>query len=125
MKRQSVATRRCAAVVTVWTPGSAELQVVGGWWWWWRQVVVVVVRGRGVLWVRWDHAPGGEVREEIHRYGGVHFWVAIFSTCTSDFTIYHYSFSFFWISQPMHGVSLWRQQNEKKKKIIKKETTNV
>ncbi len=21
---------------------------------------------------------------------------------------------FFWISQPMHGVSLWRQQNERK-----------
>lgn len=42
-------------------------------------------------------------------------WVAIISTCTSDFTFYHYVY-FFWISQPMHGVSLWRQQNGKKKK---------
>lgn len=73
------------------------------------------VRGRGGvrMGVRWDHAPGGEVRGKIRRYGG---GATFFNL---HFTVYHYSFFcflllfLFWISQPMHGVSLWRQQNEK------------
>lgn len=49
------------------------------------------VRGRGGvrMGVRWDHAPGGEVRGKIRRYGG---GATFFNL---HFTVYHYSLFFF------------------------------
>lgn len=67
---------------------------------------------------RWDHATGEEVRGkkytdmEACNLGG-----NLFNNTTTPFTTIIY---FFWISQPMHGFSLWRQQNERKKIIKKK-----
>lgn len=80
-------------------------------------------RGSTELQVGWEGEQVGPCNwrrgtwKKIHRYGGVQFGWQSFQQ--HDYTIYHY-YIFFWISQPMHGFSLWRQQNERKKIIKKK-----
>lgn len=51
-------------------------------------------------------------------------WVAIFSTCTSDVTIYHY-FLFFGSPSQCMEFHCGDNKMKKKKKFIKNETTNV
>lgn len=102
MERQSVARHTGMWLwLTIWTLGNAELQM-GRWCWDGGQVGPCT--WRRAVWRNtqiWRRANLGGNLFNLHIQ-------------------LHQLPLLFWISQPMHGVSLWRQQNNKKKNHKKK-----
>lgn len=77
-------------------------------------VVVAAVRG--------GQGSGGTMHLEerhVEKYANVKACNVGGNLFNLHIQLYHLSLLvLFWISQPMHGVSLWRQQNEKKERKL-------